>query len=614
MKKNLWLLLLLVFCAASSPERYLSPGQIALDKKQRIVYTALTTDKAVAVTSLKDGKTVARIELEQNPSFVLLSPDAATLFVSSGVSRGVVDIFALPEKKLKASIPVGHTPQAMALTPDGKTLYVANRFSNTISVVSLDKGSVIATIPAVREPRSLCLTLDGKILVVANFLPAQAATETVIASQVTLFDVPANTIRATLTLPTGSQSAQGIAISPDGRFVYITHLISQYSLPATQLERGWMNTNALSIIEPAKNEIYATVLLDDVDNGAANPDGLCYGGDGKLYIALAGTHQLLALDMVPMHQEIEALFSGSKKFAYIKDKEGLSTSLSFTAPFKKRIPLLGRVPHAVEWLPDAAANGGRAIVSSRFSTFLEIPASAAIGTLAPVSDTIALGTESAPSSVRRGELAFADATICYQQWQSCVSCHPDGRADGFNWDQQNDGLGNPKNTKSLLFSHVTPPCMITGIRESAELAVRKGIIHILQSTQPDTLASDMDEYLKAMRPLESPALAEREAKDPGGKKGRALFMRAACAKCHIGEFYTDMRKHNVGTGIGDDTKTLFDTPTLREIWRTPPYLYDGRAVTLRDVLTEHNKDDKHGITSKLTKEELDTLILYISTL
>ncbi len=64
-------------------------------------------------------------------------------------------------------------------------------------------------------------------------------------------------------------------------------------------------------------------------------------------------------------------------------------------------------------------------------------------------------------------------------------------------------------------------------------------------------------------------------------------------------------------GKGIDQGKPFDTPTLVEIWRTAPYLYDGRANTMMDVLTVHNKDDKHGKTSNLKKEELNDLERFI---
>jgi hypothetical protein len=58
--------------------------------------------------------------------------------------------------------------------------------------------------------------------------------------------------------------------------------------------------------------------------------------------------------------------------------------------------------------------------------------------------TIALSSEPILTLERQGELLFHDATICMQSWQSCASCHPDGRVDGLNWDLMNDDQGNPR--------------------------------------------------------------------------------------------------------------------------------------------------------------------------
>jgi YVTN family beta-propeller protein len=581
---------------------YLSPGAIAVDEQHDIIYTALTSGKSIAVTDLKTGLTTERILLKQNPNNILLSSGGSTLFVSSGEAKGIVEIIPLSKKKVKTVIPVGHTPLGMALSLDEKYLYVANRFSNTISVIDLKTNKIATTLPAVREPRALCISPDGKTLAAGNFLPAQAATNSVVAAQITLIDTRTNTVRSNLTLSNGAQSILGLACSPDGKYLYAVHLLSRFSMPITQLDRGWVNTNALSIIDLNNDSLYATILLDDVDRGAANPSGICVGEDKKLYIALSGTHELMSLNLSGLHENLDALFTGKRSDAYIRNKEDLSSSLSFASPYKKRIPLQGRSPREVAFAK------GAVYVSSRFSPFLE---------MIPVKENsipvlLALGEEPELDGVRRGELAFGDASICYQQWQSCISCHPDGRADGLNWDQQNDGLGNPKNTKSLLYSHVTPPCMITGIRESAEKAVRNGILHTLQTRQPEALAVDMDDYLKQLTPVESPYLQEYKKKDPK-QKGKQLFEQAGCLQCHGGKYLTDQNKYHVGTNE-EDEKRPFDTPTLLEIWRTAPYLYDGRATTLREVFTKYNTDDKHGYTKKLSKEELDALILYINTL
>jgi YVTN family beta-propeller protein len=600
-----FLFLLVSTLSSFSQGNYLSPGAMATDEKAGILYTALTTDRAIAVTSTASGVTTGRIALKQHPNHLLLAPGGTALYVACGEADGNVYLITLPEGKMKASIPVGHTPSGMALSTDGKRLYVSNRFSNTISVIDLSKNKVMANLPALREPRSVYASPDGRTVAVANFLPAQAASAEAVAAQLTLIDAQSNTVRSHLMLPNGAQSVMGLAGSPDGKYLYAVHLLSRYGMPITQLDRGWVNTNALSIIDLTNDSVYATVLLDDVDHGAANPAGICTDASGsRLMIALSGTHELMLLDLHGLHEKLAGFFSGKLTDPYVSGKEELSASLTFATPYKKRIALKGRSPREVVYA------GGKAYAGSFFSPFVE---AVAIEDVHPAPVTLMLGDEPEPDAVRRGMLAFCDASICYQQWQSCASCHPDGRADGLNWDQQNDGLGNPKNTKSLLYSHVTPPCMITGVRQSAEGAVRNGILHTLQTRQPETLAADMDAYLKQLSPVESPYLKEYKRKDPR-QKGRKLFGQAGCLQCHGGPYQTDLLKYDVGTGDGGDEGRAFDTPTLRELWRTAPYLYDGRAETLHDVFTKYNAADRHGTTRHLSAKELDALILYIKTL
>src|SRR5690606_7944966 len=65
-----------------------------------------------------------------------------------------------------------------------------------------------------------------------------------------------------------------------------------------------------------------------------------------------------------------------------------------------------------------------------------------------------------------------------------------------------------------------------------------------------------------------------------------------------------------GTRAGEPLFGL-DTPTLRGAWETPPYLHDGSASTLRDVLTTSNPDGMHGYVSALLPEQVDQLVAYL---
>jgi cytochrome c peroxidase len=220
--------------------------------------------------------------------------------------------------------------------------------------------------------------------------------------------------------------------------------------------------------------------------------------------------------------------------------------------------------------------------------------------------------------LRRGEFWFNDASICLQGWQSCASCHSDdARVDGLNWDLLNDGVGNPKNSKSLLLSHLTPPVMSLGVRETAETAVRAGIRGILFTAQPEEVPLAIDEWLKSLTPIPSPYLVDQKL-SPQARRGERIFNDRAthCATCHPPGLYTDLKHYGVGTAAnsGDKIGAAYDTPTLVEIWRTAPYLHDGSAATLREVLVERNPADLHGKTSQLKPSEIDDLVAYLLSL
>jgi cytochrome c peroxidase len=225
-------------------------------------------------------------------------------------------------------------------------------------------------------------------------------------------------------------------------------------------------------------------------------------------------------------------------------------------------------------------------------------------------ESISIGEEPPMSVVRAGESLFHDASVCFQQWQSCASCHPgDARVDALNWDILNDGMGNPKNTKNMLLSYDTPPTTITGVRPNAEASTRAGIRFMLFNKLPEEDAISIDEYLKSLKPVPSPKLVGGELSDRA-KRGKIVFDTADCGRCHPTPLFTDMNKHRVGTNTPLEPERGFDTPTLIEVWRTAPYLHDGRAITMREIFD--NKS--HGETDKLSEDELDDLAEYVLSL
>jgi DNA-binding beta-propeller fold protein YncE len=368
-----------------------------------------------------------------------------------------------------------------------------------------------------------------------------------------------------------------------------------------------MNTNALSVIDTAARKLVNTVLLDDVDLGAANPWGVACTADGKsICVTHAGTHELSVIDAAALHDKLAKVAAGEKVSRTSLRPEDVPNDLSFLVGLRRRIRLKGNGPRGL------AIVGKMVYVARYFSDDLAVVDLEERAASRRVR-AIALGPKKPMSQARKGEMLFHDAIMCFQHWQSCSSCHPDGRNDGLNWDLLNDGMGNPKNTKSMFLAHKTPPVMITGIRPKAEVAVRAGIKFILFAVRPEEEAVAIDTFLKSLTPVPSPYLVNGALSD-SAKRGKTVFTKAKCASCHPASLYTNRKKYNIGTGVGMEKTRTFDTPTLLEVWRTGPYLYDGRAVTIASVLKEHNKTDSHGKTTKLSATDLKDLAEFVLSL
>ena len=78
--------------------------------------------------------------------------------------------------------------------------------------------------------------------------------------------------------------------------------------------------------------------------------------------------------------------------------------------------------------------------------------------------------------------------------------------------------------------------------------------------------------------------------------------------------YSDQKPHDLGLAGKDDLSTRFDTPSLRECYRSAPYLHDGSAPTRESIFRERDPKGLHGRTRDLSAAELADLIAYLQTL
>lgn len=557
--------------------------------------TGLAPYKAGFVASQKGTRELAyyssdwkeclqRWELDEVPTGVTATADNIYVTVAGEDKNGVYILSASSDAK--EYIPTGSGACYPLVDEQSNKLYVCNQFSTTITEIDLTTRKVSREARALREPKSAVIDAKRKYLLVANFLPRQRADVDTVSACVSVIDLNRFQKVTDIPLANGSNALRGVAVSPDGRYLLVTHNLGRFQVPTSQLQQGWMNTSAMSVVNLDNLRFEGTVLLDEPERGAAGIWDV-KSTENKVVITHSGTHDISIIDYPAFIRKFEAY----------PQKDALAYDLRFMYDVRRRVAIEGNGPRSL-LLKDQMA-----VVPTYFSDTLNM---VNLNTLHV--NTVALVNNRTESRIQRGEKYFNDADFCFQNWQSCNGCHPgDGRTDGMNWDLMNDGIGNPKNCKSMLFSHVTPPNMISGIRASANVAVRAGFTHIQFSDIPEDFAACVDEYLMNLKPVPSPYLVNGELSEKA-QRGRKIFEKLKCDECHSGPYYTDMKMYRIGEDI--EFENGWDTPTLREVWRTAPYLFDGRAATMKDVFSEH----KHGIEKKVSDKEIDELVEYVNSL
>jgi cytochrome c peroxidase len=241
-----------------------------------------------------------------------------------------------------------------------------------------------------------------------------------------------------------------------------------------------------------------------------------------------------------------------------------------------------------------------------------------------------------PPALLNGKRLFhssARSDLAQARWISCSTCHIEGEHDGRTWLLQFIGDAPPgsvitRNTTSLLGMVATYPLRWSAEwDESAdsEFSVRfeqfgsgliSGDMHPTLGDPNQGRSYDLDCLAAFIDSLALPA--RTHALTPAEQRGKAIFesLETSCATCHPALLYTDLQQHDVGTadGYGEWFGPKIDTPTLRFLYDSAPYLHDGSALTLYKVLTSANPDDKHGVTSHLVESQVEDLIAFLLAL
>ncbi len=574
---------------------------------------------SISVFDTVSSARLAEVTVGTAPHSAALAPDgriwvvnqqSASISVLSPTSLSVVQTLTLP----RASQPFG-----IVMSPIGNQAFVTLEATGRILKLDAATGAVLGNAAVGDNPRHLALTAAGDRLLVSRFitppLPGEGtavvrttdASNAKVGGEVLMLDPSTLGILRTVVLahserPDTENQGRGFpnylgapAISPDGKSAWVP---SKQDNILRGMLRNAVDLDFQNTVRAVSSRIDMVTGDEDLggridhDNSSVASAAVYHPNGIYLFVALETSRQVAVIDAV------------GKRELFRFD--------------------VGLAPQGLV----VAANGSQLYVSNfmdRSVSVIDLSPLMTLGQIgaAPTVTLRTIGIDKLPANVLRGKQLFYDAAdprLARDSYMSCASCHNDGGQDGRTWDLTGLGEGL-RNTIPLRgragmghgFLHwsanfdevqdfegqirklsggiglMSDAAFFAGTRSQP-----LGITKAGQSTDLDALAA----YVMSLDTFApSPYRAADASLTPAAQLGKAVFADNNCASCHSGAGFTGSGSasllKDVGTLKSSSGQRLgatlvgIDIPTLRDVWKTAPYLHDGSAATLASAVQAH---------------------------
>ncbi len=602
-------------------------SSMAYDPARHLIAVANPDNDTVTLVDSLQLTKIAEIEVDDQPESVAFLPDG-TLWVLHQANAGlaIVDV-ELREIVERVQLPHGSMPTGLVVSPLGP-VYVSLMATGQVARIDPEERSIEELIEAGPWPRGLAVNHDGSKLYVTRFISGGGE------GQVTILDLGVGGGSAVVALPEDTTTED-----------------------TDQKGRGLPNYLFSVQISPDGREAWVPGKKDNVSRGLKR-DGLALTQDNTVRPMVAVLDLLDAAEDLESRMDLDdrnlpahVTFSPFGDYAFVSliGSSMVEVRDTYTKDFVTVLRDTGFAPRA-----SLLSEEGRLFVHAGLSRNLAVFDVSKILSgeeqlAKKLADVSLVDHETLNETVLRGKQVFYDSEdkrMTREGYISCASCHFEGFEDGRVWDFSDRGEGF-RNTTSLLgrggmgqgrlhwsgnFDEVqdfegairndfggtgflTDEAYAEGDRSSPLGLPKAGL-----SPELDALAS----YVSSLNSFpQSPYKNSDGSLTEAAERGMRLFDDLGCGSCHAGQSFTNSAtgssydigtlKETSGSRLGDPL-TGIDTPTLLGIWQTAPYLHDGSAETLEDVLIAENPNELHGETHMLNGDALDDLVKYLKQL
>jgi YVTN family beta-propeller protein len=609
--------------AESTPTNLASSSShlLALSYDGKILLAVNPESDSVTLINSETYSVLSEIPVGDDPRSVAVNDNFG--FVAN-YGSDTISMIDLHSRTRIGDLSVGDRPLGVAVSPDGRFLAVAEMGQDSIRFISTNTLITLVSYPVGDRPSALSFTPDGDSLLVSHLLNGEITRLAVAPYTSYLPSVTRNSSSQELNSsqkfdPLENQNSfPGEAISiptwpnvAPAPAVIVNKTGTRAYLPQTMANGLGLNDQFDSTVFPkvsvinlvtSSHQTSEHIALPETDRPVGLPwDAALTKNDNELWVVNAASNDISVIDisnpMFPIRAANIKVGDNPRGIVFSQDNKSVFVYNALAGTL-------------------SVIDANSYIVTSEIST-----------TNIPLPPLLLTGKKLFHSSGR--------ADLAQAAWISCNTCHIEGEHDGRTWLIQFLGEVPPgqqpllrRNTTSLLGMIETYPLRWSAEwDESAdsEFSIRfeqfgtgliAGDMHPTLGAPNQGRSNDLDS-LAAF--IDSLALPSRNHElTPAERRGQDLFASPVteCQTCHPPPLYTDLQTHDVGTGSGSGEwlGPVFDTPALRYLYDSAPYLHDGSSATLYDVLTTDNLHDEHGVTSHLSEQELDDLIAFLMIL
>lgn len=547
------------------------PAALAESEDGHWLYVANRDSGSISVIDLDQRAVAAEHTIGKRLADIVAVPNSSRLLAIDETAHELIAIDAQgPELKVIQRLAVSPYPVSLHLTPSGDRVTIASLWSRRLTFVELAGAAKIAGVLDLPfAPRCQLLLADRNRLLVADAFGGKLA----------IVDPASREIVKTLAVP--GHNIRGMGVSPNGQMLMVAHQMLNELAHSIQNDIHWglLMSNDLrwlkvdSVLAGGKDLYYGAHMhpLGEANKGGGDPGALDVAADGTVVVAISGVNEVAI------------------------GKEGDFSMRRVKAP---------RRPTAVR----IARDGKTAFIASTLDDSISLLDL----TEKKIAATISLGPRPALSLAQEGELLFYDARLSHDGWMSCQSCHTDGHANGQMNDNFSDrSFGAPKRVLSLLGVKDTLPLSWSGQIKTLERQIHNSVESTMQRDDafPPEQARAIAAYVETLQLPPSLDTLRGTADTAAIARGKLVFERRDCARCHAATTFTTPAVYDVGLTDSEGNKE-FNPPSLRGASHRTGFFHDSSATMLDDVFLTHG----HPNGSAFSTTEVRDLVAYLRSL